>query len=63
MCFVVANREIRDLIQNKRIRYWEVAAALNTTDSTLSKKLRRELPNEEKEKIKNIIEQISKASR
>jgi len=60
---VVANREIRDLIQNKRIRYWEVAAALNTTDSTLSKKLRRELPNEEKEKIKNIIEQISKASR
>ena len=53
------NREIRKQAKNKGVRLWEIAEMLGITDSTFSKKLRRELPQEEQD----IILAISKEKR
>ena len=53
-----ANRDIRDAVEEKGFRLWELAEALGLQDSNLSKKLRRELPEDEKKKIFSIIGQM-----
>lgn len=54
------NQEIRRAIASAKIRYWEVATEYGCTDGTFSRKLRQELPAEEKEKILQIIQKLSK---
>ena len=58
----MANMDIRQLILDKGIRFWEVAEKMGIADGTLSKKLRRELSPEEKRIIRDIIEEIAKAN-
>lgn len=58
----ICNREIRQLIFDKGIKYWQVAEALSMTDSTFSKKLRRELSEGDKNRIKIIIENIESSN-
>lgn len=55
---MVANKDIRDQIQKNRLRYWEVANALGITDTTFSKKLRNEFPEDYKTKITDVINQL-----
>lgn len=54
------NVEIRSSAKNKNVRMWEIADALHIQDSALSRKLRYELPQEEKEKILAIIDRLAK---
>lgn len=56
----MANQDIRELLKINRIYLWEVAQLYGCTESTLSKKLRIELPQEEKDKIIAIIDIIKK---
>ena len=53
-----ANSEIRAKAKNANVKLWEIAAKLGINDVTFTKKLRFELPGEEKAKILDIIEQI-----
>lgn len=53
------NKEIRSAAKNAGICLWQVAAAYGISDGNFSRKLRRELPNEEKEKILAIIDQLA----
>lgn len=53
------NKGIREAIAAANIRCWQVAAAYGCTDGTFSRKLRKELPAEEKEKIFGIIQELS----
>lgn len=53
------NKEIREAIASAKIRYWQVAEAYGCTDGTFSRKLRRELPREDKEKIFSIIKKLA----
>lgn len=53
------NAHIREYARRKGVRIWEVANALNISDSTMAKKLRTELPEDEKEKMFAIINQIA----
>lgn len=53
------NKEIRNAAKNAGIRLWEVAAAYGINDGNFSRKLRRELPQEEKEKILAIIDRLA----
>lgn len=53
------NKEIRDRAKNARIRLWEVAAAYGLSDGNFSRKLRRELPEGEKEKVLAIIDRLA----
>lgn len=52
------NLEIRQKAKKARVNLWEVAEIYGISDTNFSKKLRRELPNVEKAKILDIIEQI-----
>lgn len=49
------NLEIRLLIKEKRMFNYEVAELLGISETALSRKLRKELPKEEKEKIIALI--------
>ena len=54
-----ANMEIRNATKKAGIRLWEVAAACGINDGNFSRKLRQELPQEEKEKILAIIDRLA----
>lgn len=54
------NRDIRNAAKNAGVRLWEVAAAYGINDGNFSRKLRQELPPEEKEKILTIIDRLAR---
>ena len=54
-----ANKDIRDAVEEKGFRLWELAEALGlSSDAALSRKLRRELPNDQKEHIFRVIDRM-----
>lgn len=52
------NIDIRKSIQESGLKLWEVAYQYGVSDSTFSVKLRKELPETEKQKIFKIIEDL-----
>ena len=54
------NNELRDYAKGKGVKLWEIAEKLNINDGNFSRKLRKELPADEKERIKGIIDEIVK---
>lgn len=54
------NFEIRDAAQKAGVRLWQVAEEYGVNDGNFSRRLRKELSKEEKEKIMGIIEQLAK---
>lgn len=52
------NEELRAAAKAAGVRLWRVAARLGITDSSLSRKLRFELPADEKQKILVIIDEL-----
>ena len=56
----MANNEIRTFAKEKGVFLWRVADSLGVCDMTLTRKLRHELSQEEKEKIRAIINELSK---
>lgn len=55
----MANSDIREIAMSSKVKLWQIADALGVVDSTLSRKLRKELPQEEKERILSIIKRLS----
>ena len=55
----MCNQDIRQTATEARVKLWRVADALGITDSSFSRKLRKELPQDEKEKIFSIIQNLS----
>lgn len=56
------NKDIREYAAERGIRLWQIAEALGINDGNFSRKLRRELPQAEKEKILDIIDGLSKGA-
>lgn len=56
----VKNQDIRNAAKKADIKLWQIAEKLGIWDATLSRKLRKELPQEEKEKIIGIIAKLAK---
>ncbi len=54
------NTDIRIQLKKTGVRQWQVAETLGIGESTLCRKMRKELPEEEKEIILNAIEKLSK---
>lgn len=54
------NQDVRRAAAGAGVRLWQVAEALGIADCSLSRKLRKELPDDEKEKIFSIIAQLAK---
>lgn len=55
----MTNQDIRRTAAGAGVKLWQIAEALGIADCSLSRKLRRELPAEEKEKIFRIIRELS----
>ena len=54
------NKEIRNAAGGYGLKLWQVAEAIGMNESAFSRKLRKELPQEEKEKILAVIEKLAK---
>ena len=54
------NLDIREAAQNNAVMLWEIADKIGIADSSFSRKLRRELPQGEKQRIFSAIEEIAK---
>ena len=52
------NLEIKDEIIKSRVKMWEIAEKMGITDSSLSRKFRKELSDHEKQKIRAAIEDL-----
>ena len=53
------NQDIRRTAAGAGVKLWQIADALGIADCSLSRKLRKELSQEEKEKIFSIIEKLA----
>lgn len=54
----LANKDIRIRCLENGIRFWQIALQLGVSPETITRKLRTELPEEEKEAIYRAMEQI-----
>lgn len=54
------NIDIREEAKKSGVKLWQIAEALGIFESSFSRKLRHELPKEEKERIRVIIKKLSK---
>ena len=55
----MANRDIKLAAAGAGVRIWQIADRLGMRDNNLSRKLRYELSDEEKEKILAIIKELA----
>lgn len=55
----MTNQDIRRTAAGAGVKLWQIAEALGIADCSLSRKLRKELPQEEKAKVFSIIERLS----
>lgn len=55
----MANAIIREEAKASGVKLWQIADAIGLTDATFSRKLRKELPDDEQEKILEVIEKIA----
>lgn len=53
------NREIRALAAERRVKMWQIADAIGIADTTFSKWMRRELPEDKKRQALEAIEAIA----
>ena len=55
----LANTEIREAAKRNGVRLWQVAEGIGIADASFSRKLRRELPAEERERVLNVIDKLA----
>ena len=56
-----ANQEIREYAAKNGVYLWEIALAMGISEPTMTRKLRTELPEDERRKIAQIINEIADA--
>lgn len=54
------NQDIRTAAAKAGIKLWQIADALGIADCNFSRKLRHELPKEQKDRIMQIIKNLSR---
>lgn len=57
------NQDVRMAAKQAGVFLWQIAVELGINDGNFSRKLRKELPATEKERIMEIIEKLSKEGR
>ena len=56
----MCNQEIRNAAKSSGVKLWQVADAIGICDTSFSKKLRKEIPQEEKSHILLLIQQLAR---
>ena len=59
----MCNMDIRQAVAGAGVRLWQIADSIGLNDGNFSRKLRKELPEDEKQKIFGIIEDLAKEGR
>ena len=54
-----ANADIRIAAKSAGVRLWQIAERIGVNDGNFSRKLRRELPEQEKQDILRIIDDLA----
>ena len=54
------NKDVREAAKAAGVKLWQIADKLGITDGNFSRKLRKELPEAEKQKILLIIDELSR---
>ena len=54
------NDTIRTRARERGVKLWEIAARLPLSDSNFSRRLRRELPDAERDRVLGIIDEIAR---
>ena len=54
-----ANQEIREHAAKNSVYLWEIALALGVSEPTMTRKLRTELPDRDREEIMRIINDLA----
>ena len=57
----MANRQIKERAKKEGVRLWQVADVLGVSEATMTRMLRKELPQAKQQEIMTIIDQISEA--
>ena len=57
---ILQNQDIRRAAAGNGVFLWQVADVMGIADSSLSRKMRKELPEDEKQKIFGIIAELAK---
>lgn len=55
----MSNESLRRYAKNHNVCLWQIANYMNVSESTVTRMFRKELTDEEKEKIVKIIDQIT----
>lgn len=56
------NKELKQFARKKGVFFWQIAVELGISEATMTRKLRVKLSDQEGNKIKSIIERLSKAN-
>jgi len=56
----MANSDLKNEVKQAKVKLWRIAERLGMSDFSFSRKLRWELPEDEKTKIREIISEIIK---
>lgn len=56
----VCNNDIRNAAAAKGVKLWQIAEGMGLSESAFCRKMRRELPAEQKSKALKIIDDLSK---
>ena len=56
----MANKEIKLAAAGAGVKLWQIAEAMGIADCSLSRKLRKELSDEEKKRVMAIISELAK---
>lgn len=54
------NEDIRQAAKAAQVKLWQIAEVVGLNDGNFSRKLRHELPDDEKQRILEIIDRLSK---
>lgn len=54
------NHAIREQTKRNGVRFWEIAEALGVSEATVTRMLRKELPDADQYKILNIVSDIAR---
>lgn len=54
------NLAIREAAKSNGVRFWEIAEAMGVSEATVTRMLRRELPEAEQRKILGIVADIAR---
>lgn len=59
----MCNMDLRQKAKEKGVFFWQIAAELGISEPTMTRRLRFELPEQEKQKYLTIIEKLSAEKR